>query len=606
MNPKLIAPFVAALTLLAQTPVPQQTVIRVTTRLVEVNVIARDKNGPLRDLTRDDFTVLDRGREQKIAFFSVNVFTNVTKPPAPLPPRTFTNRLEQRGETAGSVTIVLFDTLNTDWPDQAYAKQELVKFLSKVQPQDRVGIYVLGTSLRVIQDFTNDSRRLINALMRLRGETFFTVGQGPTTATVAVAPKQEPAATDQQAAATDQPAATDQQAAAAGQQAAATGQQPATTGLEGEVPPGVDRPEMPAETADSGLPNTDTILNHINGLVSDRMTVDRASTTMAAMEMIAGHLARMPGRKNLIWVSGSFPLSIGLERPIQLMASGNTQGEANRVRRFFTRELDSASRALNNANIAVYPVDARGLVGTSFTAISRTGPVERSQVGSLPSSVTPAGQETMKQIAKFTGGRAFYNTNDIQGAVRAAVEDSEVSYTLGFYPAADWLDSTFHPIKVVVKRPGVQLRYRQGYVADLDSLPTAAERNEEIGNALWSALEATGISLTARLENAEQPRPGVLRIFVDVDLNDVEFLPREHRYALDIVLAQRSPDGRELRTSSETLELTIDPSRYDALLKQGLSLERNVELASNASQLRIVVFDRASGHVGSVAVPVKQ
>jgi hypothetical protein len=92
------------------------------------------------------------------------------QPPAPLPPGTYTNRPEYRQEGPTTATIVLLDALNTQIQDQLYAKQQFIKFLGTLRPDDRVAVYLLGTKLRVLNDFTNDSRRLLAAVAKYSGQ----------------------------------------------------------------------------------------------------------------------------------------------------------------------------------------------------------------------------------------------------------------------------------------------------------------------------------------------------------------------------------------------------------------------------------------------------
>ena len=78
-----------------------------------VGVIARDKNGPVADLTKDDFVVLDRGKPQKISVFSVESSESASQPAQPLPQNTFSDLPQYGAATPRSVTIVLLDNLNT-------------------------------------------------------------------------------------------------------------------------------------------------------------------------------------------------------------------------------------------------------------------------------------------------------------------------------------------------------------------------------------------------------------------------------------------------------------------------------------------------------------
>jgi len=220
--------------------------LRVTTRLVQLNVVVHDKKGrPVADLTKDDFTLFDEGQRQKIAFFSVESTRPAAAPANVLPPNYFSNRLEYRSGAPSSVTAILFDALNTAWEDQVYSKNQLVKFLSQVQPQDRFALYVLGRDLRVLHDFTTDTRSLLRVLARHRS-----------------APSPE---------------------------------------LEASEP----------APADTGVEELDAWLNQSSQLLADFLKVNRARHTMDAIEAIARHLARVPGRKNLIWISAGFPFCIG-------------------------------------------------------------------------------------------------------------------------------------------------------------------------------------------------------------------------------------------------------------------------------------------------------
>src|SRR5713101_5861287 len=126
----------------AQAPPPPQNppaeskipapVIRTTTHLVQVNVIAEDKHGnPITGLTREDFRVLDKGEEQAIQFFSVEITGAPgganNSPPPPLPANTWTNRFDKRSGVPLSVTVILLDGLNTRIQDQAPARQQVIK-----------------------------------------------------------------------------------------------------------------------------------------------------------------------------------------------------------------------------------------------------------------------------------------------------------------------------------------------------------------------------------------------------------------------------------------------------------------------------------------------
>ena len=152
--------------LYAQSPATsaQNFPLRVTTRLVQVDVVVQDKKGqPITDLKQEDFEVTDQGKPQKISVFAIESNQKAIGRAEPLPPNTFSN-LPSRQGASQNLTVILFDTLNTGVIDQVNAKREVLRFLRQIQPQDRVAIYGLGAQLRVVHDFTGSAEALARAI----------------------------------------------------------------------------------------------------------------------------------------------------------------------------------------------------------------------------------------------------------------------------------------------------------------------------------------------------------------------------------------------------------------------------------------------------------
>lgn len=525
---------VAVLLAAGQEPAP----LRVTTHLVQLSVVVHDKKGqPVADLTKDDFTLLDEGQPQKIAFFSVESALAPAAPAKKLPANYFTNRLEYRSSAPASVTAILFDALNTAFEDQVYAKNQLVKFLGQVRPEDRFALYVLGRDLRVLHDFTTDTRSLLRVLARHRGS-----------------PSPELAASE------------------------------------------------PAPS-DTGVEELDSWLNESSQMLADFLKINRARQTMDALVAIAHHLARVPGRKNLIWLSAGFPFSIGFDDLDEMM-------EAHRERRHFGEEIERTARALNDANLAVYPVDARGLVGLDeFRADVRRAPPRAGAKGGggAPKRIWQ-NQETMLALAERTGGEAYYNRNDLDRAIRQAVEDARVTYVLGYYPTHDTWDGRFRKLKVQVRRRGVEVRYRTGYFAFHERQETPRERDLVLREAVRTPLDATGIALLVRVVADQPPKPGRWKILVLVDPRTMALESQGDRWVgtLDLLFAQQAPDGRELRAVKDILTLRLTGETYQRILKEGAAFAKVLEVLPSAVQLRVVVRDPATGNLGAVTIPVGQ
>jgi VWFA-related protein len=143
---------------------------RSTTRLVELSVVVTDKDrNAVTGLTAGDFQIEDDGKAQKVAIFSVEgSSTAAPAPPArPRPPREFSNTVPD----TGSVTIMLYDQLNSSDAVRMSVREHVGRFLEQIRPDDRVGLYVLGGEgvLRVVHDFTSDAASLVRAVASLRG-----------------------------------------------------------------------------------------------------------------------------------------------------------------------------------------------------------------------------------------------------------------------------------------------------------------------------------------------------------------------------------------------------------------------------------------------------
>src|SRR6266849_4287741 len=532
------------LLLTAQTPVPkpaadsaQTPVLKVTTRLVEVNVVVHGrKNELVDDLKKEDFTIFDNKQPQQIATFSVEsakLAEEKTQKAPPLPQNTFTNRVELRPKAPNSVTVMLLDGLNTKFEDQVYSKQQLIKFLAQLQPGDRVAVYTLGRELKILHDFTTDSSSILRVLGKYKDRINIEVADS--------------------------------------------------------------NPEEP-NTGDDDL---DQWMREADQKIADYQTVNRVQTTLAALEGIATHVARIPGRKNLIWISGGFPMQMGLDE----FTVSNTQ-----EKRTFSDEMEQTARALNKANLAVYPVDARGLMadpgfnaGSKGSANPRKGP----QVGGQSKAMRSIAytHETMETLAERTGGKAYYNTNDLKSAIRGAIDDSKVTYVLGFYPAHGAWDGKFHELKVQVERKGVNVRHRLGYYAFADQPLTEKERKAAFKEALWSPLESTTVGLTLRLA-PNLPRPGKLRVVMMVDVKNVLLEKKEDRWTgkLEVLFVQQAAADKAPTVVGDAMEVNLKQDTYTAALQRGLVMAKDLELADAGYQLKVAVRDANSGNTGTVIV----
>jgi VWFA-related protein len=527
---------------------PQQTApppVRVSTRLVQVSVIVEEHGQPVAGLEQDDFALFDQGQPQKIAFFSEHTSTVTANASAvasaPPPSDIFTNRIAEKSGVPQSVTVILLDLLNTHSRDMAYARNQVVKFIEALQPQDHVALYGLSDDLYVLHDFTSDSTSLLQSLNHYKNLESHNVSASE------------------------------------------------------------------YSDADTSDPLMDAFLNAGSQRLSDFYTVNRVEETAQALEAIGNHLAALPGRKNLVWVSASFPFEIGYDAPTSDITSEH---------RTFSKEIEAAARALNNANVAIYPVDARALVaGPSGPTANPTGrTLSQSRTGYAVSRPPAMTLESMDIIAERTGGRAFYNTNDIKGAVRRAIDDSRVTYTLGYYPAHNQWDGRFREIKVELKRSGAQLRYRKGYFAFPGGTPDANAQKKILADISNTPLEDTEFGLTIKADPAPV-LPGAtasadrhLATRLKFDTSQLSFEQKDGRYVdhVDVVWMQLGSNGKSILTGAQTVDLNLLPDSYEKVKTTGIVLNTTLDIHADCTTLRVVARDQGSGVIGSLNVPLKK
>lgn len=524
-------------------------VLRSETRLVQLSVIAVDKRGhAVENLKKEDFVLLDNGKPQDIALFSTDSAVHPDSATAAndgqsaLPPNVFSNRLRHADEPTGSVTVILFDALNTSFSDQAYARTQILKFLQQLQPQDHVAIYLLTSQLRVINEFTQDSKSLLEAIKRFQAFP-----------SVLLANSSQPLASAQDFGGGDPKAA---------------------VRLAG-------------------------LLNDVNSKLSDLSNVNRVEITSRAIEAIANHVSGIPGRKNLVWVSGGFPISISF--------SSNDNSPVDTEAQNFTPQLERVARALNQSNLAIYPVDARGLlIGGEFDATtSHPFSHDNPPVHNLGEGQSE--QSTMELLAKETGGHAYYNTNDIKGAIRRTIADAQFTYAIGYYPDhGDWRGQ-YHTLQLRAKKSGVVLRYRKGYFALADPPSTASRTHTALSAAVWSPVNATTMGIQAKVDSIYLATRK-LELLVNVNIGDLRLADADghHTGKIDAIYLQLGPADAPLNVEPLTYNIDLSEREYQSTLNHGYELKAILVIEPATKNLRVVVRDATSGVLGSVTIPLEK
>lgn len=533
-------------------------VLKVKTRLVVVDVVAKNNKGePIKDLKAEDFTLTEDGKQQEIRSFTFQQPNGDGRKPeiSPLPANVFSNLPRYRPN--GALNVILLDALNSNLPDQTFMRDSMVKFLEKLPASEPVAIYLLGLKLRLIQDFTSDPAILKQAITGLK---------------------------NQNSPVLNNPA----------------GSSPIT-----DLPPG--------SVAASLLAQAPQLRSQILAFQQERSAAQtdfQVRYTLEALNSLGRTLAGYPGRKNLIWMSESFPFDI--------LSSNNSSA------RNYSSDVAATGSLLSDAQVAVYPIDARGLVNYSANSVPTAPGSDRARVSTTFAGGTGASMDaesvalmsahtTMNDLAEKTGGQAFYNRNDLDGAVRESMSHGSTYYTLGYYPDNKEWKGEFRKIHVKVGRSGIKLRYRIGYIAiDRGAFAKAnpAKQDTEFDQALsldWPV--ATALAFQAQVLAPSPETQNKVLVRYRIDPHGLNFEQGadglQHVAVLCAVRAFSAKDsGKAVKTEANRLEGPLRQEAYTKVVNGFFPCQQQLELPAGDYVLRLGVRDNSTGLIGTATAQI--
>jgi VWFA-related protein len=555
------------------------TVLKVKTRLVIVDVIALDHKGvPVPDLKQDDFTLQEENKPQKIRVF--NFQGTSREQPAVMTPITLSaNRITNmpRFKSNSALNVLLLDGINVNNANQKYAREQMLKFLEKLPAGQPLAVYAMGTRLRMLQDFTVDPALLKEAVKKTK---FNAMGVRSESSNASDLP----------------PATLDAMPLAMLQQILRFGQ--------------------------------DQAINQMDQRV--RLTVEQLST-------LARNLSGYPGRKNLIWLSEAFPAYLFPQDPDPTGHSSSSVAALELpIVKSYQSEINHAGDLLANAQVAVYPVDVAAVGNHDvYSSLSNTdsngnylgnsarGNIRNGLGGSAQASEISNSSETsmnshstMNTVAEQTGGKAFYNTNDLNKAIRESMEDGSTYYTLGYYPENhDW-DGRFRRITVKVNRAGIKLHYRQGFYAiepkeyakqDPKILAMDLGSALDIGNPISTALPFQAVVVAPSAQNGNK-----IQINFGVDPHAIGFQMKEdglQHATVDCGVRVYSKSGESLKLQGNTFNAALTQDQYQKVMKAIFPCNQTLDLPPGEYLLRLAVRDVNNGLIGtangSASVPAE-
>ncbi len=523
--------------------------LRANVHLVVLDVVALDDHGhPAADLNRDDFVVLEDGKAQQIKQFENRVASGV-QPSAPQP-ATPAGPGEYKNVPAtvpNAVNIVLLDMLNTQTRDQGEARRHLISFLRAMPKGRQVALYGLDTKLHLIQNFTGDSDTLIAAA--------------------------EKALNAKQSALLDSDA-----------------QKNADGELVDDIKNAAFNPDVAARVA-GFMKTTETA-----------KTDQRVGLTLFSLQQIARSVAGVPGRKNLIWLSAGFPLNLEVD-----LEASSTGGLISEPERNYREAVERTTAALAEAQIAVYPVDSKGVIigGVDVSVGGRgTFDMDRSgTIGDVMSAQTTqysAIHESMDLLAKNTGGQAFYNGNDLQGSIARSMDLGSSYYVLAYTPTnTDW-NGKLRKIEVKVQGKKIKLFFRRSYYALPDKHYTLPELERNLVSSMDPEIaDSTMLSVGVKLSPGSKG-PNSITLEYDLDRSQYQFVDGDAKQKvamIDLAITGWDKHGKAAGTFGQSLKLPqADSSQTRIAFRQQLVLR------PNTARIRVGVMDRSTGRIGTVEV----
>jgi len=566
----------------SQTTANTTTTIKTKSQLVLVDVVVtNDKGEPITGLKQKDFEILEDGKPQTISTFEEHHGAPITQLQLPpLPPHVYTNF--PLVQAADSVNIILLDALNTPARDQVYVRSQMLQYLKTIPSGTRVAIFTLASQLRMLQGVSTDSKELLAAVNSTNAA--------------------------QQSALLPSDAEND-----------ANQRRIDFLTQEEQGPP-------PKTLAASAVDPVQAAKQFIADTAAFE-TSQRIEITLQAMQQLARYLTGVPGRKNVIWFSGSFPTAIfsdpDLPDPFNIATS-------------FRDEIRKTTDLLSSAQLALYPVAAEGLasdavyqannaeIGQKRPSLAIRDQVKQMQSGALSRDLNHAAMEDM---AKDTGGEAYYNTNGLSGALARVINNGTRYYSLAYAPTNAAMDGKFRRIQVKLLNGKGTLAYRRGYYAD--DLSTALSAGEKPASDPLLPLMGRNLPdytqiLYKVLVQPSNPQPApdaphigsntemkgpFTRYSVDfaISVGDLKLDPTpdgSRRGSIEVVLLAYSREGKPLNFVVTQGNVLLQAKDYEIVQKSGLQIHKEIDVPNGYAFLRTGVYDYRTSNAGTLGLPL--
>lgn len=543
----------------APVEVGEDEVVRITTNLVQLDVVVTDAKGnQVTDLKSEDFEVLQDGRAQQITNFS---YVSTVAPGTPTAreaarlPRPDKREIgpppqAPRRERVRRTLVFFVDDLNMSFPGIVRARDAISKIIDEqLQPGDLMAIIRTGSQAGMLQQLTGDRRLLHAAADQIRWSFCSTRGlyeQGPV-----------------------------------------------------------------MQSGSSALaPDTHFSL----GEPLQGCGYDVRSTTLGTLNFVVEGMRDLPGRKSVVIISENMPLTASDPGTGALAPSFNDDAPnkaTTNLSDIFYKIAQKAARG----SVVIYGINTRGLQSFTPSAaddISRLSPQQISSIVDTRMDEAFFGDQGPAYLTSQTGGFYVHNANDVTRAMRRIADDLRGYYLIGYRPEGSTFNRRFHKITARVKgRPDLTVRTRSGFygLTEEEERP-ASTPADNLARALVSPFASgqIGLRLTPLVSYAP-PAGTIVRTLLHIDARDLAFKDQPDGWrAADMVVrcVLFGDNGRIVEEHDRSFTVRLRGKTFERALAAGLNYTFNMPVKKTGFyQYHVALLDPSSSHVGSAGQPVE-
>ena len=553
----------------------EQEVVRITTNLVQVDLVVTKDGKQIRDLKPEDFEILEDGRRQTITHFAY-VSTNPTEAPKTDSTATLIPKPPLPEEVKRTIAIVV-DDLGMSFQSMANLRTYLPKFLNEnLRPNDLIAIIRTGGEVGALQQFTSDPRVLASAIADLKWNPCSRVGASvitPERSLVTLSPPE---------------------------------------------------PELHGRLPVNRSPSSSQVERPTLGKESNPCSIGNSvSYTIGALRFILKGMRELPGRKSMMVISDKLPseaqemapADFGFKRPVrddETLIDVWTQSTS------YGDKLNSLAELAVRGSVVIYAVSSQQLQTTApepadeigFPPIAIRGVKPKlDQEELLTKLMRTRSVELLRNIdagevlAKATGGFVVRNKNDF--GLDRVFEDQNGYYVIGYRPESTTFDRRFHTIQARVKHGGFTVRTRSGFfgVEEKKESSQASDR-DRLNHALASPFGKNDIAVRlASIFGNDPARGSLLRVLLNVDAKDLSFTLEPdgtHVAKLDLSTVLFGENGSIVNRQDQNATLRLRGKPFERAIREGVVYGFDLPVKqSGGFQLRVALRDVASERIGA-------